>query len=317
MKKYILGLILGMVLSFLLLFPAQALSASRNGLSLWFDTLLPTLLPFCILSNLLIRSGMVRPLTALLSPLTRRLFGLSANGTYALFMGFFCGCPMGAKTLNDLMERHQISRTEANYLLSFCNNLSPTFLMTFLVTEQLKQPTLALPILALLYGSPLLFAMITNPFYRRKKKHLPDSSLLSDSVEPLSFALADACILDGVLTLVKLGGYLILFSILSAIFAALPIPTPLCALLTGICEITGGIPAILTSFSFPADLLLLMPLCAFGGLSALAQTDSVTKNAHLSMGKYVRSKCLISLIAFLLSLVLVVILYGSSGIAGW
>ena len=74
------------------------------------------------------------------------------------------------------------------------------------------------------------------------------------------------------------------------------------ALMTAAAEITNGIPAVISAFPFPVSFLLLMILISFGGMSAIAQTDSVIKNAHLSLGKYVRSKLMISFIAFLLTL---------------
>lgn len=167
MKKICYGISITAILLFLFLYPSQALTASRTGLHLWFDTLLPTLLPFMILSGILIRADLVRPLVAILSPFFQKTLMLSPGGTYALFMGFLCGCPMGAKTVSDLLARGQLTLPEAQYLLGFCNNISPSFIITFLVTEQLGRPALMLPSLVILYGSPLFYGILTNPSYRR------------------------------------------------------------------------------------------------------------------------------------------------------
>lgn len=318
MKKICYEISVSVILIFLFLCPSEALAASRTGLHLWFDTLLPTLLPFMILSNILIRADLVRPLVAILAPVFRKLLMLSPGGTYALLMGFLCGCPMGAKTVSDLMARGQITVEEAQYLLGFCNNISPSFIITFLVTEQLHRPALMLPTLVILYGSPLLYGILANPYYRRACGHQAQSPIESSaaSKEPLCFGMVDNCILDGVLTIVKLGGYIMLFAILAGVLQALPLPPHGKALLTAIAEITNGIPAIIGAFPFPASFLFLMVLTSFGGLSAIAQTDSVLqsashrispatsnrKNAHLSLWKYVRSKSIISFLALLLSL---------------
>ena len=50
MKKKIILLSVILLLLFLLCYPAEALAAARNGLKLWLETLLPTLLPFMILT---------------------------------------------------------------------------------------------------------------------------------------------------------------------------------------------------------------------------------------------------------------------------
>lgn len=300
------------VLLFLFCCPAPALAASSAGLHLWFDTLLPTLLPFLILSGILIRADMIRPLVSLISPVFSRLLGISPGGTYALFMGFLCGCPMGAKILGDLLAKGQIQKAEAQYLLSFCNNLSPSFIVTYLLIGQLKSPELILPTVLILYGAPILYGLCTNPGYRRRKnteKPADDPEKYSPVPEPVSFSMVDGCITDAVLTMVRIGGYVILFSLLAGIFSLLPVSANARAVLTALSEITNGIPALVNAFSWPAIYPVLIFFCSLGGFSALAQTDSVLKekmsekkNAHLSFGKYVRSRVLISILAFLMAL---------------
>ncbi len=300
------------VLLFLFFCPAPAFAASCAGLHLWFDTLLPTLLPFMILSGILIRADMVRPLASLLSPVFGRLLGISPEGTYAVFMGFLCGCPMGAKILGELLAKGQIQRAEAQYLLSFCNNLSPSFIVTYLLIGQLKSPALILPSILILYGAPILYALCTNPGYRRNKNTGKPEEEMEErpSVsETLSFSMVDSCITDAVLTMVRIGGYVMLFSLLAGIFHLLPVPEHIRAILTALSEITNGIPALVHTFSWPVLYPVLVFFCSLGGFSALAQTDSVLKekmndkkNAHLSFGKYVRSRILISMLAFLMAL---------------
>lgn len=304
MKKICFGISIAAILLFLLLCPTQALAASRTGLHLWFDTLLPVLLPFLILSGILIRAGLIRPFVSALAPLFYRLLFLSPGGTYAMIMGFLCGYPMGAKTVSDLTARGQMSPEEAQYLLGFCNNISPSFIITFLVTEQLRRPALLIPAFLILYGAPLIAGILTNHSYRRSCQRRGGQPVLENAApkETLCFSMIDSCILDAVITIVKLGGYIMLFAILSGIIQVLPVSAKAKALITAAAEITNGIPAVISAFPFPASFLMLMILISFGGMSAIAQTDSVIKNAHLSLGKYVRSKLMISFIAFLLTL---------------
>lgn len=59
------------------------------------------------------------------------LTGLSGEGAYAFVLGLLCGYPMGAKLTADLYHAGKISRQESEYLLTFCNNPSPAFLVTY------------------------------------------------------------------------------------------------------------------------------------------------------------------------------------------
>ena len=113
----------------MLAFPGQVFDGACDGLLLWFRTVLPTLLPFLILSNLLIRTGGVHILAGVLGPCIRHLFHVSDHGSFAVLTGFLCGYPMGAKTTSELVLSGDISEKEGAYLLSFCNNASPMFIM--------------------------------------------------------------------------------------------------------------------------------------------------------------------------------------------
>ena len=74
-KKFIYMTVCLLLLGFLLLNPVQARVASADGLLLWFHTLLPVLLPFFILSRLLIALDGVSGVTQFIAPLARGLFG--------------------------------------------------------------------------------------------------------------------------------------------------------------------------------------------------------------------------------------------------
>ena len=85
--KNILTLGIALLLAYMFAHPQKALHASQQGLLLWFHTLLPTLLPFMILSNLVIRLGTAEKLLSPCAPLFRVLFGLSPAGTYVYLLG--------------------------------------------------------------------------------------------------------------------------------------------------------------------------------------------------------------------------------------
>ena len=301
MRKIIYGLCISLILGFLFLCPSLALAASRQGLQIWFETLLPTLLPFLILSGFLVRANLADSLVAFISPVLKKIFHISSYGCYAILIGFLCGFPMGAKVLSDLVKAGKIEHIEAQYLLGFCNNASPAFVITFLVTEQLGKPSMIVPTLLLVYGMPILWGMIQNPFYRKKLRHTQIQNLRTLEKAPMvqiNFELIDACILDSVITITKLGGYIIMFSIIAKMTTCIPFMTnTVKACVTGVTELTNGIPLIANAYPFPMSYLILIPITCFGGLSALAQTESVIKSAHLSLSKYFISKICICILA--------------------
>lgn len=73
-----------------------SLAYAALGLELWYEKMVPVLLPFMILSGTLIRMGLVNSLIRPVQPLFEKIFRLSRPGTYVILMGFLCGFPMGS-----------------------------------------------------------------------------------------------------------------------------------------------------------------------------------------------------------------------------
>ena len=320
MKNLYFGIPAVSAFFFVLLFPQESFAAAGSGLLLWYETLVPTLLPVMILSHLLLSSNLAlvlagriaRPLTALLS--------ISPSGAYALLVGFFCGCPMGAKVLSDLRENQQISETEASYLAAFINNISPAFLTNFLVLRHLKAPALLLPTLVILFGAPLLYGLFSNHRYRMQKKNEPHTVFPSGSSEnvpagreaeknkapakAITFAMVDASITDSICSITKLGGYILLFAIFTAMIDVLPLDSPYpAAILSGIVEISSGIHRIAAlSLPFREKYLLLTAVSAFGGLCCTAQSARMLSVIGLSVRSYIGAKISITAIAVIMAL---------------
>ena len=310
MKKKILAVaVILLLLGFLLLNPEEALKGSQSGLLLWAQSVLPVLLPFFILSRLLISLDGLTPLTRILSPVTRRLWGLSPMGSYALLLGFLCGYPMGAKVTRDLILDQKISAQEGQYLLLFCNNVSPAFLLGFCMNEHLKAPQLIPLTLGLVYGLPLLLAL----FWRRGRRFEPviqtnffKGKQKQASGFQISFKIVDACIMDGLESILKLGCYILLFSIMARFAALLPWPNSLyCGIAIGALEITNGVSAV-CQLNLPLGIryLTVLGFVIFGGCSGIAQTDSMLSGSGLSIKSYVKAKLITALLAVFLAFLL-------------
>ena len=129
----------------MLSFPQTVFTGASYGLVLWFRHVLPTLLPYMILINVLICTPALHWICRITSTFLCPLLGTSYYGTFAVLTGFLCGYPMGAKTTSDLLNVNKISRSEASYLLSFCNNTSPAFILSYVVAQNMKERNLCIP----------------------------------------------------------------------------------------------------------------------------------------------------------------------------
>lgn len=291
-------------LALILIFPASSFQGSKKGLLLWFNTLLPTLLPFMILSNLIVQMRITAPLSRVLYPVFHRIFRVSKNGCYPVLIGFLSGIPVGAKTTADMLERGELTEEEGQYLLGLCNNASPMFIMSYISLTQLNRPDIRFALLLILYSSALVSTLLWKALTKNKKRvsalNLASSDISAhnaakeDTSGRFDFKKLDKSIMDAFDVITRVGGYVILFSIAAQIFSDTgPHNSPIKLIILGFVEITTGINKISSAaFSMDIKIALITMITAFGGLSGLAQTNSVISNTRLSIHTYIIQKLL-------------------------
>ena len=108
--------------------PEQAITGAKNGLTLCFNVIVPSLFPFFVLSSLVVDLGLAAYLGRALEGLMRPLFRVSGSCSAAVVLGFVGGYPVGARTALQLYRQGLCSKVEAERLLAFCNNSGPAFI---------------------------------------------------------------------------------------------------------------------------------------------------------------------------------------------
>ena len=280
----------------MLIFPEIVFEGASNGLILWFQIILPTLLPFLILSSLLINTPAIHLLVKFTSPLFCRLFGVTKYGSFAVLCGFLCGYPMGGKVTSDLLNSNKITLTEAKYLLSFCNNTSPMFIISYVMHQSLQASHLIFPALAILFLSPVNFYPISYKSY-----DTTNNDLNSKNIEKSS--LLDECIMKSFETITKIGGYIIIFSICTHLISALPVTNSIMhLLLIPFLEITTGVLSLSQSLiSFQDKFIIILSLISFGGWCSIAQTRCIISDAGIPLFTYIIEKLITSAVTSLLA----------------
>lgn len=275
-----------------------ASSYVQEGLSVWAKSALPALFPFMVLSGLIIRLGMAERVSKAFKPVLGRLYNASLAACYVLLVGFLCGFPMGARTIAEMYERGRLSKREGKWLLAFCNNLGPAYVMGVLF------PMLGikhrLPYLLGFYGIPLAYGWLLNVIWYSRKN--PEANGPSEEADDLAYsrsgripafgnALRES-IESAIYAMLLFGGYLAFFCLLNlfphVIFQK---RQPVLGLML---EVTTGLKAMKGRHP-------ILCLCAatFGGLSCIAQTHAALSHTDLidSMGEYVLHKMILTAIS--------------------
>ena len=305
MKQLLSGLPVLVLFLAMLFSPKAVFEGTESGLLLWFQVVFPTLFPFMLVSGLMLSGGGLVVISRIFGRLFSTLFATSPNGSFAVIAGFLCGYPMGAKVSADLVRSGRISRDEGAYLLSFCNNTSPIFIMNFIVWKTFDREELMIPTLLILIGVPAFLSLFFRRFYLKRRKKFPDlSDKKKNNVKLLNFEMLDSCLADSFESIVKVGLYIIFFSILIALPGKLSAGHPLLAGILPALEMTNGILMIHKAapdltVSYP----LILGLTSFGGFCSAAQTKCMLKAASLPILPYIIQKLTAAAAASLLGIV--------------
>ena len=162
----------------------------------------------------------------------------------------------------------------------------------------------------LLYLTPLVIASA----YLLLNSSFHHNTTLKTSTFRLDMSIMDSGIISGFESLIKICGYIVLFSIITEVLTNiityfLARPSFILTLTLGNLEITNGVNLLSTS-NVAANLKYIgaIQLLSFGGLSGIAQTGSILSEAGLSMHKYIIGKAALSLLLTLLSVIYVFII---------
>lgn len=294
----------------MLIFPTLTKSGAYEGLTLWLYTIIPTLLPYMIISGIICYFNAFDIISNILFPATKRLFGITKNANYCLVVGFLCGYPMGSKVISDMLKNKHISLSEANYLLSFCNNISPSFLINYVGISILNNcyniSNININIIILIiFLSPILTSFIyrllnRNILFNEEK----DYSLHTADIANYNFM--DKCILNSFENIFKIGGYIIIFTIISTWIQSIKlINNEFCFILSSIFEITSGLNFLkTTNLNHFCGSIIVIGLCSFGGICSIFQTYSMISNSPLKVSKYITYKIVNAILSMFIGIII-------------
>ena len=113
----------------LLIFSKSNLTAIKNGLKLWANSVVPSLFPFFVATELLMNTNFVNILGRFLNHFMKPIFNIRGEGSFGLIMGIISGYPVGAKIACDFRTNNICDKEECERLLSFTNNSGPLFIV--------------------------------------------------------------------------------------------------------------------------------------------------------------------------------------------
>lgn len=275
-----------------LIFDNQLISkGASTGLMLWYQKVLPLLLPFLILSSIF---------SSIILNYSKKRKELHLSTPAIVILGFFCGCPIGAKTTAFFYQNNQINKSHANYLLPLCNNISPMFLAGYITVTILHNSVAFYMVLLLIYIPYLLYAVLSYPFFHSKTKNNPNPTPRQSQAQKDSNDIA----LTSIIQITYIGLYIMLCSIIiEFIQAYVPISNACKYILASVTELTTGsnLLAKCNVFDPKTKTALILGLTSFGGISTILQTKKAIQDTKLSIVYYTVVKSICALTTYLLA----------------
>lgn len=303
MKKIVFTCVLLILIIYSFFFPEITINAAQNGIQIWFHQILPALLPFTILSSILVKSNFLKS------------FKGNANIIAVILTmtcGFIFGFPVGAKLSSDFYKQKLLTEKQAIFLAITTNNFSPMYVCGFAIPLLFPTTEYTISTYIFLYLIPLIIATIYLLLDARRWENdtTPTQELPSSSFQ-INMQIMDAGIISGFESLIKICGYIVIFSIVTEIITAtisylVSEPPILITFFLGNLEITNGI-QLLSECDMTEYLTYILAIQAlsFGGMSGIAQTGSILSSSGLSMHKYIIGKASLSLLLTLLAVIYV------------
>ncbi len=293
---------------FMIIYPKEIFGGAAAGLHLWFEKVVPSLLPFMITVNCLAAVDFPRVLGKMIQPLTLSLFNLTGEQAFPLAVGLTAGYPMGAKTTAQLYKTGKISKNTAHRLLLYSNNAGALFMIGTVGTGFFSDPKTGYFLVLCNYGAALLLAIISGLFY-------PSEKAVSCSVHVQKFTqkiFADA-IADSINSILSIGCYIIIFSVLTELFGTLHIfdgisqfldPLGLDkniskAISVGIMEVTNAC-NMASCNTGKGSVLACAALIGWGGLSVHAQSIEFLEGTDLDIKYYFAGKILTAFLSLII-----------------
>lgn len=264
------------------------------------ETILPALLPFLILNQVLIKLGIIDLLAYFFQFISYPLFKISGKGASVIIIGMLNGFPSSAIFTSLMLMDKQLEKEEAQRLINCIFFPSISFLFAILKIN-LNNDVLFVKLMISLYLSGFIFLYLSSFKVKSEMKYISFKQTLDEiKIKLNSFVFLNnikEIISYAFNTLLNILGIIVIFSIPCNIIGKF-IRNDFLYLIEGLIEFS--IPSIRLSvlnINKKMIVLLLSTILSFSGLSSIMQASLFINEAELDSKKFVVNRVLISILS--------------------
>lgn len=182
-------------------------TCAKNGLETCFLTIIPSLFPFMVMSEILCECGCLELFGKLLGKPLSRIYKLSESTMMAVLSGLIFGFPVGTRAVISLYDKKEISADELNIALGFCGIPSFGFLVNVMGKSLFSNKGFGI----FMYIVAIFSALISGLLFSQKKAITLTPLKVINGKQTASEILT-AAISSAIRSIITLCSYVIFFS---------------------------------------------------------------------------------------------------------
>lgn len=249
-------------------YPDAVKNGVNEGLNICFSTIIPSLFPFMVLSTYIVKSNILSPAYKLFSVPVKVLFHQPAPAISVITLSMIGGFPIGLKMTNDLYQKGQINKNQAQRLCLFCMNAGPAFIVTAVGTNMLKSTRAGIIIYSSLCISSFISGILSS-FIAEKEQE----KIKLKNERPLQLTSLSASVTDSIQSIFGICAWVVLFSGITMCIKFI-ISEKAYIYITSFLEVTKGCSLLAYKSSLP----FITGIIGFGGICVHCQVLEYLKN---------------------------------------
>ena len=286
------------------------LNSVSFSLTIWKNNIFPSLFPFFVLSEIMIKYGMTEFVGNLLKPFMNKLFKIKSTAAFVFVMSILSGNPANAKYTRELYLNKDLNKYEATKILCFSCFANPLFILGTVSLLFLNNKEVGLLLLLCHYTGNIIIGLLLRNYYPSPKEKEKVSLIKAINAmhqkrlkNKESFGeIITNSILHSIDTLLLILGAMTMCLVITTIIDNnLNLNSVLQSLLNGGVEMTQGLKYIsMEDIPLKLKCVLSVMILSFGGLSVHMQIVSILSDTKIKYLPFLLSRILHSIISGLL-----------------
>ena len=254
------------------------------SLDLWINTIIPSLFPFFVISDILIKYNITNYIPNFIKNIFCKLFKVSEYSIGIFFLSMISGFPSNARNTKQYYEEGYISLDEANHILSFTHFSNPLFILSTVAVFFLHHEEYGIVILLSHYLSNIVLGIISRRNLTSNLNHYTKPNKKSQNfglvlTKAISSSMDTILLIFGTLTCFLIIASLLINSLHLSLYPS--------ALLKCILEVTMGIKSLsLLPLPDIYKIVITSMAISFGGLSVHMQVISQICDTDISYSSF-------------------------------